>query len=104
MFAFTLHHVHTSTRSAWARSVSPQFPHTGQKKLTTHSRVYPLSDGGFFPWVGKLSPQRITPGLIIPTGGAARAHWEWVAVLGENKRFEFRLNSEKCHLVITFIY
>ncbi len=50
--------------------------------------------GGFFPRVGKLSPQRITPGLIIPTGGA-RAHREWMAVLGENKRFEFRLNLEK---------
>ena len=56
--------------------------------------------GGFFPQVGKLSPQRITPGLITPTG-AARAHRELVAVLGEDKRFELRLNLEKCHLVIT---
>ncbi len=63
-----------------------------------------LVRGGFFPQVGKLSPQRITTGLTTPTG-AARAHREWVAVLGENKRFELRLNLEKmsprhrCYLI-----
>jgi len=50
--------------------------------------------GGFFPRMGKLSPQRITPGLITPIG-AVHAHREWVAVLGENKWFEFRLNFRK---------
>ena len=49
--------------------------------------------GGVFPRMGKLSPQRITPGLITPIG-AVHAHREWVAVLGENKWFEIRLNSE----------
>ncbi len=103
MFAFTLHHVHTSTRSAWTRSVSPQFPHTGQKKLTTHSRVHPLSDWWFLPPGEETLSPTDHSGPYHPTG-AARAHREWVAVLGENKWFEFRLNSGKCHLVITFIY
>ncbi len=74
------------------------------EKLTTHSRVYPLSDWWFLPLGGENLSTTDHSGPYHPHRRWACARWEWVAVLGENKRFEFRLNSGKCHLIITFIY